>query len=207
MLRASETRYRSLISATAQIVWTADINGQVIGELPDWQKFTGQSTEAIQGNGWADAVHPDDVEQTVKVWSEAVHKRTNYDTEFRLYRHDGIYRNVSARGVPVLNADAGIREWVGCCTDITERKESVEQIAEQAAFLDKTQDAIIVRDLKGDILFWNKGAEEMYGWPREDVIGRDMHKLLYANPKKFEEVTELTIKPGRMVRGIGPPRP
>jgi len=196
VLRASETRYRSLIAATAQIVWTADLNGQVTGALPDWQKFTGQSLEEIQGNGWVGAVHPDDVEGTVKVWGEAVKNHTTYDTEFRLYRYDGVYRNVSARGVPVLNSDGGIREWVGCCTDITERKESGEQIAEQAAFLDKTQDAIIVRDLKGPILFWNKGAEEMYGWPREDVIGRDMDKLLYANPKKFEEVNELTISQG-----------
>jgi PAS domain S-box-containing protein len=196
VLRASETRYRSLVAATAQIVWTTDVNGQITEELPEWQKFTGQSTEAIQGNGWADALHPDDVEQTLKVWGEAVQNRTNYDTEFRLYRHDGIYRNVSARGVPVLNPDGSVREWVGCCMDITERKESVEKIAEQAAFLDKTQDAIIVRDLKGEILFWNKGAEEMYGWPREEIIGRHMEKHLYANPKKFEEVTELTISQG-----------
>ena len=196
VLRTSETRYRSLVAATAQVVWTADVNGQITGELPEWQDFTGQSTEEIQGNGWAAALHPDDVEQAIKVWAEAVQNRTTYDTEYRLYRHDGIYRNFSARGVPVLNPDGSVREWVGCCMDITERKESQEQIAEQASFLDKTQDAIIVRNLKGEILFWNKGAEKMYGWPREDVIGRDLHKLLYANPQKFEEVNEITISQG-----------
>ena len=50
--------------------------------------------------------------------------------------------------------------------DITERKRAEEQIAEQAALLDKARDAIVVRDLDGNILFWNKGAERMYGWTR-----------------------------------------
>ena len=75
-------------------------------------------------------------------------------------------------------------------------REGEDQIAEQASFLDKTQDAIIVRDLEGGILFWNKGAERMYGWQREEVLGRDMDKLLYANPKRFAEVNDLTISQG-----------
>jgi PAS domain S-box-containing protein len=80
--------------------------------------------------------------------------------------------------------------------DITERKRAEEQIVEQAAFLDKAQDAIIVHDLGGKILFWNKGAERMYGWLRSDVLGRKIDELLYANPKKFEEANDLTISRG-----------
>src|SRR5215510_15109056 len=58
-------------------------------------------------------------------------------------------------------------------TDITERKRAEEQLKEQAALLDQTHDAVMVRDLNDCILFWNKGAERMYGWTREDVVGKD----------------------------------
>jgi len=86
--------------------------------------------------------------------------------------------------------------------DITERKRAQEQIAEQAALLDKTQDAILVRDLEGKILFWNKGAETIYGWTREEVVGRNMDEYLYANPKKFEDINEVTIDQGECHREL-----
>ena len=79
---------------------------------------------------------------------------------------------------------------------VDERAQAEEQIAEQAALLDKAQDAILVRDLEGKILFWNKGAERIYGWTRQEVVGRDKCKLLHANQKKFEEINGLTISQG-----------
>ncbi len=80
--------------------------------------------------------------------------------------------------------------------DIAERKRAEEQITEQATFLDKAQDAIFVRDLKGKLLFWNMGAERMYGWTRHEVVGRTMDGLLYTHPKKLEEAYAQTIKEG-----------
>ena len=71
--------------------------------------------------------------------------------------------------------------------DITERKRAEEQIAEQAAFLDKARDAIIVRDLDGKLLYWNKGAEHIYGWTSQEALGRNVLELLDTDPKKFEE--------------------
>jgi hypothetical protein len=58
-------------------------------------------------------------------------------------------------------------------SDITERKRSEEQIREQAALLDKAQDAILVRDLEHRIVFWNKSAERIFGWTADEVIGRN----------------------------------
>jgi PAS domain S-box-containing protein len=76
--------------------------------------------------------------------------------------------------------------------DITERKRAEEQIAEQAALLDNARDSILVCDLDGKILFWNKGSERMYGWTRREVLDRNIACLLYPNPKKFEEIRGLT---------------
>ena len=121
-LRASEERYRSLISATAQIVWTASAAGEFDRLQPQWADFTGQTFDQYQGWGWLTAVHPDDQWRVAEAWSAAVANRTPYEVEHRLRRPDGVYRLMSARAVPVLEDDGAIREWVGVYTDITERQ-------------------------------------------------------------------------------------
>ena len=120
-LLESEQRYRSLALATTQVVWTASVQGEMAGDVSMWCNFTGQSPEAARGRGWIDAVHPEDRDRTLTVWSAAVKERTSYDTEYRLRRHDGEYRNVAVRGVPV-SQNGTIQEWIGTCTDITGRK-------------------------------------------------------------------------------------
>jgi PAS domain S-box-containing protein len=123
-VRASEARYRSLVTATAQIVWTTDPQGQIIAESPTWQAFTGQSLDQYRGTGWVDAVHPEDRQRTQVAWLGAVAARDLYETEYRMRRQDGHYRHILARGVPILEPDGSIREWVGTCTDITDHKEA-----------------------------------------------------------------------------------
>ncbi len=97
---------------------------------------------------------------------------------------------------PVRGKDGKYYGRIWAFRDMTDRKRAEEQIAEQAAFLDKAPDAILVRDLEGKTLFWNKGAERMYGWPRQEVVGRNSGELLYPDLKKFEEVNGLTITQG-----------
>jgi len=118
-LRESEERYSSLVVATAQIVWTTNARGEVSGDIPSWRALTGQSVDDIKGWGWINALHPDDRERTAALWRRAVEERTLYDTEYRLRRYDGEYRHLAVRGVPVLEKDGSIREWVGTCNDIT----------------------------------------------------------------------------------------
>jgi PAS domain S-box-containing protein len=80
--------------------------------------------------------------------------------------------------------------------DITERKQAEQRIVEQASFLDKAQDAILVRDLEGRIIYWNQGAERMYGLTRGEVMGRRESDLYSANAKKFDEANRQTIQAG-----------
>jgi PAS domain S-box-containing protein len=123
-LRESEARYRSLVLATAQIVWTTDPNGAVVADLPLWQAYTGRATEDLKGWGWLADLHPDDRERTRAVWEHAVATRSHYEIEYRLRRRDGVYEWVVARGVPVLDDAGQIREWVGTCTNIQARQEA-----------------------------------------------------------------------------------
>ncbi|HEY9846252.1 MAG TPA: response regulator, partial [Candidatus Caenarcaniphilales bacterium] len=70
---------------------------------------------------------------------------------------------------------------IGICTDITDRKQTQQKLREQAALLDVATDAIFVRGLEHQILFWNKGAERLYGWQMEEVLGKNASKLLYRS--------------------------
>ena len=121
-VRANEARYRSLITASAQLIWTTNAQGEVQDDIPSWRAFTGQSGEEAKGWGWARALHPDDLERTRTVWQQAVATGTLYSIEYRVRRHDGQYRSFAVRGVPVTSEDGSTREWVGACTDITERQ-------------------------------------------------------------------------------------
>jgi PAS domain S-box-containing protein len=74
-VRLSEQRFRSLVSATAQIVWTTDSDGRFVDEQPDWGAFTGQTFEEYRGDGWLAVIHPDDRVRTAEAWSRAVESR------------------------------------------------------------------------------------------------------------------------------------
>lgn len=145
-LRLSEERYRSLVVAIAQIVWTTNADGQVTEDQPAWRGFTGQPPEAIKGDGWLAALHPSDRERVVAAWSAAVRTQMVFEAEYRLRRHDAEYRYFSVRGVPVKEKDGTIREWIGVCTDITERKRHEEELAEVQTRMMEVLRAQAVRD-------------------------------------------------------------
>jgi PAS domain S-box-containing protein len=135
-LRRSERRYRSFIEVTSQWAWVTDANGLVVEDIPALRSFTGQTYEQAKGAGWAAALHPDDAQRTLDVWQRAVSTRTLYETEYRMRRYDGVYRLLLARGVPILDEQGSVVEWVGTCIDITERKRAEEILRELNATLE-----------------------------------------------------------------------
>ncbi|HSP78333.1 MAG TPA: PAS domain S-box protein, partial [Myxococcaceae bacterium] len=119
----SEERFRSLMMATTDILWDTPPSGEFVQDQPGWRAFTGQSREELLGWGWLDAVHPEDREATVRAWAEALSELAPYQVEQRLRRHDGVYRHMLARAVPLLEPDGSVREWVGAHRDVTKQRE------------------------------------------------------------------------------------
>ncbi len=141
-LRAQLDRYQTLVLAMAQVVWTGDSKGEMVGEQPSWTAYTGQTPEQYQGGGWLDAVHPDDRARTRALWERAVAARAPCEYEHRLRRHDGDYRYFSVRSVPVFADDGSIREWAGIKTDITQRKLTEQSLRDGVRQLGELADAM-----------------------------------------------------------------
>ncbi len=117
--------------------------------------------------------------------------------EIRNLAKDGSYYWVDTTIVPFLNAEGKPYQYVAIRSDITERKRAEAQIQEQAALLDQAQDAILVRELNHNILFWNKGAEKIYGWSAEEVIGKNAADLLFKDRSvQFDAAREAIIQDG-----------
>jgi diguanylate cyclase (GGDEF)-like protein/PAS domain S-box-containing protein len=158
--RRNEQRYRSLVEATASIVWNTPASGEFESEQPGWEAFTSQSFDQLKGWGWLDAVHPDDRRHTSEVWLAAVAGRTHYEVEHRLRRRDAEYRSMMVRAVPILDDRGLIREWIGVHTDVTDQKLAEGALAESERFARSTLDAlsahIAILDEKGCILATNR---------------------------------------------------
>jgi len=121
-------------------------------------------------------------------------RKTGFKTfESRHRRKDGSTFPIE---VNVQYIDLNRGYLVAVVRDITERNRAEGQIAEQAALLDKAQDAILVRDLEGKVLFWNKGAERMYGWTGKEVMGGNVCDFYCPDPQKFQEINEQTLSTG-----------
>lgn len=135
-LRLSEDRYRSLISATAQMVWTTNAQGEVTKDTSAWCAFTGQSVADARGWGWTGAVHPEDRERVTANWADAVKHGSFYSAEYRVRRCDGQYQYMAVHGVPVLEKDGNIREWIGTSADITEARLAEEEVRKLNAELE-----------------------------------------------------------------------
>src|SRR4029453_2519080 len=119
-LRESESRFRIVADAAPVLIWRsgADKRGTFFSQ--PWLKFTGRSLEQELGNGWAQGVHPDDLQKCLDVYTKAFDARQPFVMQYRLRRNDGEYRWVSDNGVPRYDTQKNFAGYVGSCTDVTE---------------------------------------------------------------------------------------
>jgi hypothetical protein len=188
--RASEERYRTLFEYAPDGIVIADSESYYIDANSSMCLMLGYTHEELIGLHASDIVVQSEIQQIGPALN-VINGKSDYLREWQFRRKNGsvFSADVSATMTPDGNL-------LGVIRDITEQKRAQEQIAEQAALLEKTRDAILVRDLEGKILFWNSGAERIYGWTRQEAIGRNIGQFLYTDPAMFKEVNGLAISQG-----------
>jgi PAS domain S-box-containing protein len=195
-MRASESEFRALAEAMPQIVWVTRPDGWNTYFNQQWTVYTGLSPEESRGHGWSKPFHPDDQQRAADAWRQATATGGSYSLECRLRRADGVYRWWLIRGVPVRDASGEILKWFGTCTDIDEFKVAQARIEEQATLLDIAHEAILVRDLDDRIIYWNKGAERIFGWSSGEAIGRPATQLLNPDSAVIEKAMATLMAKG-----------
>ncbi|MFC5834572.1 SpoIIE family protein phosphatase [Nonomuraea insulae] len=114
-------RYQSLMRVSAQIIWVAGPDGDVIEPSPSWERVTGQPWEEFRGPGWQEMVHPDDRADTLRSWARAVGSVTEvWEHNYRLRTAGGDYRHFEVRAVPIRE-NGVVVEWVGSCSDVEQQ--------------------------------------------------------------------------------------
>ena len=123
-LSESEARFRAIADSMPQMVWSTRPDGFHDYYNARWYEFTGVPTGSTDGEGWNGMFHPDDQERAFRVWQDSLETGQPYEIEYRLRRHDGVYRWTLGRARPIRNEAGDITRWFGTCTDIDDLKRS-----------------------------------------------------------------------------------
>ena len=170
----SEQRFRLVANTAPVLMWMSDRDKLYTYFNKPWLDFTGRSVEQELGNGWAEGVHPDDLQRCLQTYSQFYDQREQFEMEYRLRRHDGEYRWLLDVGVPRFNQEGSFAGYIGICIDITERKCTEETLLRYASIVESSNEAIVGLDLKGTITYWNKGAERLFGYSAMEAIGNNV---------------------------------
>jgi len=141
-LREGEQRYQTLTDASPVMIWMAGRDRLCYYFNKGWLDFVGRRIEQELGNGWAENVHPDDVNRCLQLYADNFDAHRPFEMEYRLRHHTGQYRWLFARGIPRYAADGTFEGYVGACLDIHERKQAAEKMrmADETMRLMKAQD-------------------------------------------------------------------
>lgn len=220
-LEESEKRFRSLTESIPQLIWETDEKGNSLFTSGKWIEYTG-----IHPGGeaeWKAMIHPDDIEENVRIWSHSLATGEVYRCDVRVRRKDGHYRWHTVIGEPVLDPDGRIIKWVGAFTDIHTEKAFTHELEQQVAartkelnlmneslqkseeryhlMVEEVQDyAILYLNHEGIVENWNLGAEKIKGYKAEEIIGKNFSTFYPESDRKSnlpQKLLNIAIEKGK----------
>jgi two-component system, sensor histidine kinase PdtaS len=130
-----QARFRTMADTAPVLLWMAGRDAECDFFNQVWLDFTGRSLEQERGVGWAEGVHPEDFQRCMQTFMDAFVARRPFRMEYRLRRHDGVYRWILDTGVPRRSGDGEFVGFIGSCIDVTEQKEAQAALEAQRAEL------------------------------------------------------------------------
>lgn len=198
-LRETEARLRLAIQSSNTGLWDWDLRTNNVYFSPEWKKQLGYEDHEIphRYGEWESRLYPEDRDPmlaTLKAYFE--NPWPDYKVEFRLRHKDGSYRWILTHASLIRDADGKPCRMLGSHVDITERKRAeatLRHSEERFRSLVQTAGSVIICvSPDGRILEWNTEAERVYGWQREEVLGKDYFELFL--PQAFRNVVLADMK-------------
>ena len=196
----NEERLR-LATQTGKVgVWDWDIRSNEVQWTPAVYIMHGMEPRDFDGRveSFAALIHPDDrdiVEERIK---EALAGEAPYEIEFRVPMPDGTTNWLYTNAV-VLKDEAGPYRMIGATVDITGRKVAEIELARAAAIVEYSHDAIVGKDLNGIVTSWNRGAERVFGYSADEMIGKSITILIPADRADEEEKILSRLRRGEYI--------
>jgi PAS domain S-box-containing protein len=129
-LQASEERFRILVTHAPVGIYQTDAEGKYLYVNPRWIEMTGLSLEDAQGDGWLQALHPDDRATILAEWAQAAQEDRAFNLEYRYQQPNGTVIWVSGQAIAVRDNSGAILRYFGTVMDITARKQA--EVTKQA---------------------------------------------------------------------------
>ena len=173
-LRESEQRFRIVADAAPVLIWMSSVDKLCTFFNKRWLEFTGRSLEQELGNGWAEGVHPDDLQKCLKTYTDAFDARKPFVMQYRLKRNDGEYRWISDDGVARYDADGTFAGYIGSCVDVTDlltQQRALHQFEERVALAAEAAHlGVWELDTITDRIWVSDKVRELFQFPAEDEI-------------------------------------
>src|SRR5215475_1221492 len=174
--QAGNGLFATLADNAPVLIWVTGLAGCVFVNR-EYLEFLGVDQVEVLGDKWAEFVHPEDRGDYVNAFHEAASRRDRFEAEFRFLRRDGEYRWMRSIGRPRFEGGE-FKGYVGSCSDIHELKLAEAAMTHMTAIVESSDHAIVSKDLNGIIVSWNKGAERLFGYAPEEVIGKSITILI-----------------------------
>lgn len=143
-LRTSEGKFRTLSDSMPQFIWTCDVEGNLNYFNQSVIEYSGLTFDQIMKEGWLQIVHPDDAENTIHLWSEAIKSGNDFIDENRYRRSDGEYRWHLSRAIPQRDTEGVIQMWVGTSTDVHDNKLFIDEL--ESKVQQRTRELTVIND-------------------------------------------------------------
>ena len=189
-LEQSAARYRALVQASADSVWTTTPDGTP-SDMNEYEQFTGAPVSRVPRDAGR-LVHEDDRAEVLQRWQHAIETRTPFNSQHRLQHADGSWRHVRAQAVPVFEQTGDVREWVGTHVDISAQVETARRMEAMQQQLEQSQRLEAVGRLAGGIahdfnnlltVITGAGTLVLDEIPREHAWRRDVEDVVAAGTR------------------------